>query len=202
MTERLVTKEPEEAVHGTLSIVIDGSKRGLRKLPSLYIGRGQVFADRSVDAVVDRLMRCIRAADEGQHVPVYGLNACSFKGAHGLYGVDTFNRSKYRLNLRRAGFQFSADPYVQLTDEGTFRSEDWDEFVPRFAILGDGVYREEVTWTTQGWLPFWIASNRLGPLGPQELNLLIRLTRGMKGLSVGDPKKVIVALRESLDLQK
>lgn len=180
----------------SLVVVVEGGSRGPRRLPSLYLGPGLIFADRDVGKVVDRLQQAVEMVVAGDERRTYVLHPCSLEGKHGLYGKDFFNRSGYRRRLIRTGMTFSRDPYPRFGGDGTFWCEEWGPFSPRFVILpAEGEEPSQVVEVGGALAALALASYRIGRMGPQELHDLARLSRSMRFLGAGDPEALAHALQ-------
>jgi hypothetical protein len=181
---------------GTFSLVVDTSGARVRRLPSLYFERVQVFAARDAGRVLRRLALLARRVLEADRVPTYAMQSCRLDGQVGLYGRDLFNRSAYRRALARLGMEFSDDAYVQFMPDATFRAGDWGDVSPSFVILL--VARHEppaVRRLSGGLLTYLAAARRLGPAGPEELRRLRWALSGSRGLASSDPAEMVAALR-------
>ena len=178
-------------------MLIDESGGRTRALPTLYHGRTQVFADRSVDAIGPRIERALEAIAAQDDEATYMANAVRIDGRHGLYTRDTFNRSSFRLHMRRLGAEFAEDPYVVLEPDGSFTCRDWGSFVPDFMVAG-GPYEgdvEDVTDRRGGLAPFMFGVLRVGQIGAPELALLARFVRDSPVLSSRSPQAVVATLK-------
>lgn len=124
---------------GVLSLVVPepGTTRPAkgRRLPTLYLGRAPIFAQRELDTLEKDLVLTLQAILESRKQPIYWLHACRIDGHTCLYGGDSYNRSANRRKLARSGMEFSCDPYVRLTERGTFSCSDWGELIPSVVIL-------------------------------------------------------------------
>jgi hypothetical protein len=175
-----------------LSLVVPepGTKRPAkgRRLPTLYLGKAPIFAQRELEGLEGDLERTLEAILASRREPVYWLQACRIDGHTCLYGADAYNRSAYRRKLVRLGMEFSADFYVRLTERGTWSCSDWGELVTPTVILsvkgGDPAAVEQITGAI---LLGLLSGARLGSLDPPEMRRLVRAGTAMKGAAAGDP---------------
>lgn len=180
---------------GVLSLVVDRNRGKVRRLPSLYLGTSQIFADRDVDRVIDRLVATAAAVVRGKEEPTFMLHACKFAGMLGLYGRDFFNRAVYRRKLQRLGMRFATDSLVRMTAQGSFECADWGEFTPRFVVLGMDAEDPTVVVRTRGAeLLFRLASTSLGDVSPADLKRLLPVALSLPALSAARPEALVGAL--------
>ncbi len=190
--------EPPRGVpteEGALTIV-GGSHAGrVRQLPGIFFGPEQVFAHRDLDEVAERVAVWADAAARSAKESIYTLTACRLGDVFGLYGVDAFNRSRYRRDLRRFGVAFPADPLVRFVGEGAFACEDWGVFSPRFVALGGADDSRDQVFRTKGAeLAFVLASYRMGALQPDELRELVQAASHLDAVSAGSALALVTAL--------
>jgi hypothetical protein len=173
--------------------------RGLRRLPTLYLGRAPLFADRDLSRVLDRLMHTIDTMKLSISTPVYALNACRVEGRYGLYGADVFNRSVRRRRLQRLGMDFAQDPYVRLTSRGTFECESWGEFAPGFVITSvSSSDPQYVLTTSSAWTLAIISNARFGGMTVSELRELATAFASIKGYGSPDARRLMESLRAAM----
>ena len=186
------------ASEALFSVVIDGDQGGRsRRLPALYFGPSQVFADRSEDKLASRLVAMVNAVAAAPGQPTYLVNACRFGQRDGLYIRDLFNRAAYRRKLSRQGMLFADDPFVRLEANGTFRNLDWGSITPSFVVIGPPDEEQEGAVRTSGaMLTFLLAEHRLGPLSAPELTVLTRVLEDAVGLAADNPGAITTALIE------
>jgi hypothetical protein len=184
---------PQE--EGLFSLFVDMSSDHLRKLPSLYLGPEQVFADRHASRVTERLRIWVEAVLQATRVATYTLFACHYKNIHGLYGRDLFERSIFRRHLQRRGVTFAETPFVYLQPDGGFSCPDWGDVVPRFIVLGgEGERPDEVFRTAGAMLAFVVATYRLGVVPGPELPRLIHALSEVSAISGESPDAIIQVL--------
>ena len=176
---------------GVLSLVVPepGTTRPAkgRRLPTLYLGKAPIFAQRELSALERDLELTLQAILESRKQPIYWLHACRIDGHTCLYGGDTYNRSAYRRKLARSGMEFSSDPYVRLTERGRFACSDWGELAPRVIILKvSGGEPEEIVEISGAILLGLLSPARLGALGVAELSHLVRACAGVTGTGAAD----------------
>jgi hypothetical protein len=138
-------------------------------------------------------------AMSGYDRAVYSGTACTFNGRTGIYARDQHNRSAFRRQLGRVGFEFSDDPFVLLDDSGTMSVRDWGAFSPEFAI--GGVYEADqpdvVTTTPGGFLTFLLMAQRVGPRrGAPELVALRSALGSIRGFNSASAESLAAALGE------
>jgi hypothetical protein len=179
------------------SVVVDESEARTRALPTLFHGRTQVFADRSVEAIRPRIERTLEVIEAQDAEAAYIANAIRIGDRYGLYTRDSFNRSSFRVHLKRLGVEFADDPYVVLNPDGTFRCRDWGHFAPEFMVAG-GPYKgdEETVEDRRGGLaPFMFGVLRIGQITAPELALLSRFVRRSAVLSSRSPGAIVETLK-------
>lgn len=197
----LQTPGAAPVAEGLFSVVIDpGTDSSVRRLPALYFGPAQVFADRAEAMVARRLVEMVRSVAAAPEQPTYLVSACRYAGRDGLYTRDLFNRSAYRAKLSRHGMRFADDPFVRLDESGSLRTLDWGLIAPKFVVTGppDEQHRGAVR-TTGAMLTFLLAEHRLGPLTAGELNTLTAVLREAMGLGADDPDAIRAALEAPAD---
>lgn len=187
---------------GVLSLVIPepGSSRPPkgRRLPTLYLGKAPIFAQRELPTLERDLELTLQAILESRKQPIYWLHPCRIEGHDCLYGGDTYNRSAYRRKLARSGMEFSSDPYVRLTERGTFACSDWGELTPGMVILKvSGGEPEEIVEVSGAILLGILSQARLGALGTAELRHLVRATTDLTGTSAGDAGTLVEHIKSS-----
>ena len=188
---------------GMFSLVIDTldlrseAPTKARKLPALYMGSSPVFADRSIEAVRERLNRLIESVVRSHSRPTYCFHPMRFDNRFGLYGRDLYNRSVYRKRLERLGVTFSSDPYPRLTGDGTFECDDWGEIKPDAVVLAadDLDNPRRVVRTEGALLAFSFLTMRFGPVDPSEVRLITSLSKKVSAVSAPDPAAVMSHLR-------
>ena len=179
--------------------MVDPPTQRRRRLPSLYLGPSQVFADRDVEAVLERLQLTVETAIRSYEVPTYAITACEVGEVRGLYARDTFNRSSYRRWFSREGGTLASDPYVRLEDGGRFSCKDWGAFDPRFVLMDYADDDETaVHRLSPGLLTFAVASQRLGPISAPELSLLTRTMSRLVGLASDDAAALVSFIKSEL----
>jgi hypothetical protein len=187
---------------GALSLVVPepGTARPAkgRRLPTLYLGKAPIFAQRELSTLERDLELTLEAILESRKQPIYWLHACRIDGHTCLYGADVFNRSAYRRKLARLGMEFSADPVVRLTERGTFACSDWGELTPDVIILKvTGGEPAEIVETSGAILLGILSQARLGALGTAELRHLVRATAGVTSTSAGDAGALVEHIKSS-----
>lgn len=186
----------EENRHEALLTVLVKEPDGrLRRLPSLYFGRAQVFAHREVTEVMKRLARLASAIERIPSQQTYLVQACEIDGRRGIYARDLFNRKPFRRKLSRQGLRFAAAPVV-TTDGSRFHCEDWGAFDPSFALLytpGEGA----VVPVTPTRLAATLATFHLGTLGPSEFARLVSACRNVSAFGGDDPVAVANSARSA-----
>ncbi|MGH2806106.1 MAG: hypothetical protein ACRDKT_02400 [Actinomycetota bacterium] len=180
---------------GTFSVVVDHSDAGFRRLPTLYLGSAQLFADRSVDTVVDKTAAIVASTIEAPRRATFLLTPCRVADRVGLYGRDVFNRSIFRIKLEREGVEFATDPYVVLDEDGSFLSTDWGRIRPAFVVLnGAGETPDDVIRSEGALLAFSLATFRIGRFGAADLTALTRAVAGIGSVAALEPAAVVRAL--------
>lgn len=183
---------------GALSLVVDEGPAQVHKLPSIYFGQAQVFADRDLEVVRRELVERTQITIASFTEALYALVPCRYRGKVGLYGRDFFNRATFRRRLERLGVEFAPDSHVTLREEG-FVSSTWGPIQPSFVVLALHVEDPAgVENTSGGFLVFGIAGFRLGAVSQAEMGLLARILRGVKSFSAQDPKVLLDALDAEL----
>ena len=180
----------------SFSFVVDSTETGVRKLPTFFFGRAQLYADRNLDNVTAILAtlatRIVAYADH----PLYLFTACKLGDKWGLYGRDFFNRAIFRRRLERLGMEFSSDPFVRFSSSGDFSSFDWGTFRPEFLILGlTRVDPPPIMRLAGGPLFYTMNTFRLGNLNREEFHALGKLLPKLDALNSKDPATLIEALR-------
>lgn len=200
----LERRAPRKATkhEGVLSLVVPepGTSRPAkgRRLPTLYLGKAPIFAQRELSALERDLELTLGAILESHKKPLYWLHACRIEGHTCLYGGDTYNRSAYRRKLARSGMEFSCYPYVRLTERGTFACSDWGELRPGVIILNVGGGEPEEIVETSGAILLGILSQaRLGALGTAELRHLVRACAAVTGTGAGDAGTLVEHIKSS-----
>ena len=169
-----------------------------RRFPTLYLGRAPIFAQRELSALERDLDLTLQAILESRTQPIYWLHACRIDGHDCLYGGEAYNRSAYRRKLARRGLEFAEEPYVRLTERGTFACADWGELTPGVVILQvSGGEPEDIVETSGAILLGILSQARLGALGPAELRHLVRATAGVTGTSAGDAGALLEHIKSS-----
>ena len=181
---------------GVLSLVVPepGTARPPkgRRLPTLYLGRAPIFAQRELSALERDLELTLQAILESRRQPIYWLHACRIDGCTFLYGGDTYNRSAYRRRLARRGVEFAEEPYVRLTERGTFSCPSWGELRLDFVILGtSGGEPREIVEVSGALLLGILSPSRLGALTSSELRHLVRAAKTMRGASALDAGAIV-----------
>ncbi len=185
-----------DAFGGALSVVVD-ARAGIRRLPTLFLERSELYADRDPARVADRLRTLVAAIRSAPQRATYAATRCSWRGRDGLYARDLYNRSTHRIGLARRGMSFAADPFVVLSPYGRFVAGG-DAFVPAFIVLADDHPDDpgRVVRSGGAMVPFLLAGLRFGELvDGAELAALRRAVEGAVGLSSGD----VGALARALD---
>ncbi len=200
----LAPRAPRKATkhEGVLSLVVPepGTSRPAkgRRFPTLYLGKAPIFAQRELSALERDLELTLQAILESRRQPIYWLHACRIDGHICLYGGDTYNRSAYRRKLARRGVEFAEEPYVRLTERGTFACSDWGEMTPGLIILSvSGGEPDEIVEISGAILLGILSQARLGALGTAELRHLVRATAGVTGTSAGDAGALVDHIKSS-----
>ncbi|MBA2533281.1 MAG: hypothetical protein H0V23_14475 [Nocardioidaceae bacterium] len=169
-----------------------------RRFPTLYLGKAPIFAQRELPTLERDLELTLQAILESRKQPIYWLQACRIEGHTCLYGGDVFNRSAFRRKLARSGMEFSSDPYVRLTERGTFACSDWGELSPGLIILSvSGGEPDEIVEISGAILLGILSQARLGALGPAELRHLVRATASVTGTSALDANALVEHIKSS-----
>lgn len=180
---------------GVFSLVFEESSAIIRRLPSVYLGRFQIYSDREAGRVVQQTGRLVETILGAYKRPTYALRPCEVGGRRGLYARDLNNRSAYRLKLERLNVTFASDPWVTLNGDGAFLSRSWGPVDPTFVILGTGGGIGDQVVTARGaWLITLVTTYRLGQISALELHHLARALNGVEGVGAADPADVIAAL--------
>lgn len=187
------TATDAERVEGVLSLVMPDKTQKQRRLPSVYLDKAMIFADKDFDQVSKKLQEAAHAAIRSRRVPMYKIQACRIGDRVGLYARDMHNRSPFTRRLRRAGMDFSDDIFVQLEDDGTFESQDFGRFQPEFAILNvlDADDPDRVVAPSPAEFPFLLSLFRMGKSGPSDLRALVSATKRMEAMGARNPEAVI-----------
>jgi len=200
----LSRRAPRKATkhEGVLSLVVPepGTSRPAkgRRLPTLYLGKAPIFAQRELSTLERDLKLTLAALLESREQPLYWLHACRIEGHTCLYGGDSYNRSAYRRKLGRLGMEFASDPYVRLTERGTFLGSDWGELTPGVIILNvSGGEPNHIVETSGAILLGILSQARLGALGAVELRHLIRACAAITGTGAGDPGALVEHIKSS-----
>lgn len=175
-------------------LVRNGDGR-VRRLPSLYFGRAQVFAHRDVTEVMRRLSRYASAVAQLPSKPTYLVQACEIDSKRGIYARDLFNRNPFRRKLSRHGLAFADSPVVTTGPSG-FECTDWGPFDPQFAL----VYTPEesaVVPVSGARLAASLATFHLGGLQPAEFARLVAACRDVPAFGGHDPGAVADATRSA-----
>lgn len=183
---------------GILSLVVQEPGDRVRRLPSLYFGRAQVFAHRAVDEVLRHLARLASAITQISERPTYLVQACELDGIRGLYLRDLFNRSAFRRKLMRLGLAFVDDPVVTRAGPG-FACTRWGPFQPSFAVVYTGDEAIDLSPSTAR-LTAMMATFHLGGLGTAEFRALLRACRGIRAIGGEDASAVVERVRSSASL--
>ncbi len=183
--------------HGGIFTVASFEPNGsVRKLPGLFFGKAQMYADRDVTKLQPKLHRLIEASIEAVTGMVFLLHACEIDGRRGLYGRDILNRSAFRQKLTRAGVSFAEEPFVKLEDDGRFSSKDWGAFDAEFAILrGWGDTTEDIARPAGAELLFDLTTFRLGRFAPVEMARLKDASTKIEAVAGLDATAVFEELR-------
>lgn len=190
--------EGELSREGAFSLVTAMPDGRVKKLPSLYVNTTQVYAARELSAVQAKARRAVEAFKSSADVSTYMLTACEIGGRRGLFGTDFFNRSIYRLKMKRLGMTFSDDLYVMMNEDGSFYAEDRDPFVPGFVAMQKtsppqpGVHR-----VTGGLLVYLLTYYRIADVTAPELARLVALSKSVDALRANEPDDLAAALTEA-----
>jgi hypothetical protein len=200
----LPRRAPRKATkhEGVLSLVVPepGSSRPAkgRRLPTLYLGKAPIFAQRELSTLEGDLELTLQAILESRRRPVYWLQACRIDGHSCLYGGQAYNRSAYRRKLARLGMEFSSEPFVRLTERGKFASSDWGELTPGVVVLQiSGGEPEEIVETSGAILLGILSQARLGALSTAELRQLVRACATVTGTGAGDAAALVEHIKSS-----
>jgi hypothetical protein len=169
-----------------------------RRLPTLYLGKAPIFAQRELPILERDLELTLKAILESRKQPIYWLHGCRIDGHTCLYGGDAYNRSAYRRKLARIGMEYSSYPYVRLTERGTFASSDWGELDPSVIILKvSGGEPKDIVETSGAILLGLLSRARLGALGATELSRLVRACTTVTGAAAGDAGALVEHIKSS-----
>lgn len=182
---------------GIFSVVVDAREQKTRALPMLFHGAAQIFAHRDLAALATRLDRALEVIAAADRDWAYMTNAVRIGGSYGLYTRDLFNRSSFRIHMRRLGAEFADDPYVTLLPSGSFRCGDWGEFEPEFLVAGGPFPSDDFAVEDRGGglAPFMFGVLRVGRITAPELALLARFVRRAPVLSTKSPHALIDVLK-------
>lgn len=182
---------------GAFSVVLDTSNDKRRRLPALYVGTVQVFADREIGRVAERLLEAVAALLTSSSRPLYALQGVEIAGRKGLYGRDFFNRAPFRRKLARQGATFSSSGHIELLPSGEVEVPDWGLIDPTFVILDNPADDpEEVTEIRGAFLRFILGSFRIGKLDPRELTALAAMSEGVQAVGAGDAAALVSYLTD------
>jgi hypothetical protein len=187
---------------GLLNLVTNESARNprTRRLPTLYLGSQPVYADRSLDALVDHLRKLLAAFRSSSEKSMYLMKACRLDGRIGVYAGEVYNRSNYIRKLGKRGIEFDGEGYLELTPRNTFRSEDYGEFRPSFMIVAMAASDQQtVALESKAMAAMTAARYRMGPMPPHEVAPLLRTISGAQLVSASTPRDVIDHLRRVLN---
>ena len=181
---------------GIFSLVAPDTESKTRRLPGLFLGPAQLFADRDVDKVRERLLDTIETVVRSFSTSTYVLTPVSVDGSIGIYARDFYNRSTFRRKLSRRGMSFADESFVTFTEEGTFRSASVGEFVPRFVILtGEDEDPKKVVDIRGAAVLFDVVTMRLGQASAPELTRLSAVLKNASVFSAGDAGSLVEAIR-------
>jgi hypothetical protein len=182
-----------------LSIVVDGNAKRVKRLPTLYLGKAALFAERELGPVQERLVQVAGAIVEARLRPTYLMHPCEVNGRRGLYAGDLYNRSSYRRRLARLGTVFTADPYSRFAPEQeAFQCDDWGDFSPEFIVLAvSGATPGQVVQVGGALLLALLTPVRLGSLTAAELAHLSQALRSVDGVGSADPESLVEFLSPS-----
>ncbi len=187
---RSVAEPPgdDERQEGLLTVLVREDEGPVRRLPSLYFGRAQVFAHRDVSGVMERLSGFASAIEELPAKETYLVQACEIHGRRGIYARDLFNRTPFRRKLARHGLRFAEAPVVTTGPSG-FECDDWGPFDPAFAL----VYTPDegaVVPVSAARLAATLATFHLGGLEASEFSRLVSACRKLDAFGGDDPAAV------------
>ncbi len=189
---------PEDARQSPagISLVVDDGDKKVRNLPCVYVNTTQVYAHRDVEVARTKLRETVDVFVRSGDTPAYMLTACEIDGRSGLYGTDFYNRSPYRLKLKRLGMRFSDHPFVFFDGDRTFRADDLGTFTPSFVAMGRNTANPPGAVETAGALLLYqLAFYRIADIGAAELSALARLLPEVDALSATEPEDLVAALR-------
>ena len=178
--------------------MVDDPDKKTRALPTMYHGNAQLYADRDVDRVRERLVRTIDAVLQAQERPAYLTAACRVDGRTGLFARDVYNRAPFRLRAARAGLELSDDTYVRMTPSGEFVCEGWDPFRPEFIVvknLPGPRGREHENVNKGALLTFLFGILRVGDMGMTELHQIVSTIKNADVVAEDDPELLVERLR-------
>lgn len=180
-----------------ISIVAPEAARGMRRFPAVYLGPSAVYADRDVDAVVERSGSLIDALGRSYSTQLFLVGAVRIEERYGLFVRDFYNRSVYRRKLVRAGAEFAEEPFVELTDS-RFSVADWGSFSPSF-VIADTVEEQPtgVEALPRGLVLTQVGALRMGRMTPADLGALAGALGGADGFAGARPEEVVSAIRSS-----
>lgn len=186
-------EEVEAGYPGVLSVIVDDAGATIRKLPSLYFGKSQVFADRSVERVAMEVVRFARLLDQSAVKSLYHMSACRVGERAGIYFLDTFNRSIDRRRLTRAGLEIADDPVVELLPDGRMANEQWGAFDPSFIVVRPRDHSGGNA-RGKGMTAFTLAFRRLGAIAPAEMAVVTSIARTLDRVEAGDPDALVASV--------
>ena len=171
-----------------------------RRLPCIYIGSAELWAERDEAAVVEKLSSIVPRLARSDEVSTYSLTACEFQGHKGIYARDVFNRSTFRRKLARRGMAFDDDPFVHISPEGRFSSSRFGEFDLSFVIASDRDEEDdmEVVTPPPALTAFVVASFRIGLVPQKELPNLVSTIANAIVLGSGEADPLADRLSEKL----
>ena len=188
---------PDDALRreGAFSLIAGTADGRVKKFPSLYVNNIQVYAARDLEAVRTKLGRAVEAFTSSARVPTYMMTACEIGGRRGLFGTDFFNRSIYRLKMKRLGMTFSDDLFVMMGEDGSFHARDRDPFVPEFVTLPKtSPPQPGVTRVAGGYLVYQLTYYRIADISAPELSRVVRLAKEIEALRASEPDDLVEAL--------
>jgi hypothetical protein len=190
----------EPGALAVLNVVTYEERTKVRKLPSLYLGKGQFFIHREEARVREELESTIQAMRRAANESVYLATPCELDGHLGLYFKDYFNRSKFRRGLERAGVNLAPERVMRYAGGGRFESETHGEFTPEFVIPTNEheTIASEVIDAPPGEAAFMLSSFRFGMTDATELGSLIALVRDVHLFGSGEPAPLVARLRDAL----
>jgi hypothetical protein len=181
---------------GIFSLVVEDDTGRTRQLPSLYHGNAHIFAHRDVDEVRARLVRTVQAVLEADARPSYLVTACRLGDRFGLYARDIFNRDAFRLRAARAGLVLAEEPYVAMTEDGSFTCEGWEPFRPDFIVVKSlRSAGGDANLNRGAFLTFMFGILRVGDMGAVELHHLVKTIKTAEIVADDDPAHLVETLR-------